>query len=487
MLSRFRLPVSPTIENTAQKFAAVFHNRANINARAGGKPNRFSIILLLLLISLFPLNATSQSDSLFKRLELAASLIRDNRIDAAERELLAILKSSPNEAHALNFLGTIRASQKRLIEAEKLFVQAIRIDPRIVGAHLNLAYLYLLKGTPDKTILELKEVLRLEPNHDEALHKLARLLLQLGRADECISLLEKPIQSTPSVALLVMRGDAYLKKGDADKAEESFLAALGRQGTAPDALLGLAQVSQLRGDAKATSYYLTRARDVAGESPDALYKLGVAALKTGAYDEAKSLLEQAIRIKSNDASYFIALGATLLKKPDLFEAERVFRRALQLQPDSSQGQMYLGYTLLKQKKYAEARTLLLKSIKADQSIPEPFYYLSLIAQAENDDRRAVEILEDVVKRFPGFANARIALGSSYMQLKNYPGARRELELAVKLNPDDPKAHYNLALLYARLKDPQRAEQEMQLVERLKNRNAQAKENDVVLPSAPNLP
>ena len=486
MLSRFRLPIGPTIENTGQKLAAVSHNSANINPQSR-KTNRFALILLLLFSAIFPLTARSQSDSSFKRLEYAASLIRDNRIDEAERELLAILRASPNEAHALNFLGTVRASQKRLIEAEKLFMQAIRIDPRIVGAHLNLAYLYLLKGTPDKTILELKEVLHLEPNHSEALHKLARLLLQQGRPDECISLLETPIQSTPSVALLVMRGEAYLKKGDAAKAEESFLAALGRQGTAPDALLGLARVSQLRGDAKATSYYLSRARESAGESPDVLYKLGVAVLKTGAYDEAKSLLEQAIRIKSNDPAYYIALGATLLKKPDLFEAERVFRRSLQLQPDSPQGQMYLGYTLLKQKKYVEARALLLKSIKADQSIPEPFYYLSLIAQAENDDRRAIGILEDVVKRFPGFANARIALGASYMQLKNYPGARRELELAVKLNPDDPKAHYNLALLYARLKDPQRAEQEMQLVERLKNRNAQAKENDVNLPSAPNLP
>jgi Flp pilus assembly protein TadD len=480
MWNRSLFLIRPTIRNSGKNVKAAFYNQKHI------KHHQCAIIpFSLLLILLSPLNGSSQSDRRIKPLEQAASLIRANRINEAEQQLINILKAAPNEPQALNLLGTVRASQSRLTEAETLFARAIRIDPRMVGAHLNLAYLYLLKGAPDKTISQLKEVLSLDPNHSEALHKLARLLLLQGRPDECINLIEKSTQPLP-VTLLVMRGEAYLKKGDADKAEESFRAALEKQSIAPDALLGLAQVSQLRGDAKASADYLYRVRQMSAASPDLLYKLGVAALKSGAYDEANSSFEQAIRIKPDDAAYHIALGATRLKKPDLFEAERAFRRALQLQPDSSQGQMYLGYSLLKQKKYTEARMYLEKSIKTDRSIPEPFYYLSLIAQGQNEEKRAVEILEDVVKRFPNFVNARIALGSSYMKLKNYPRATQELELAVKLNPDEPRAHYNLAILYARLKNPQRAEQEMQIVERLKNGNKQAKENDAILPSPPNL-
>jgi protein O-GlcNAc transferase len=449
------------------------------------RKREFHFFLIITMLLLIPLNARAQKVSPDQRLENAATFIRDNRLAEAEQELANLLKVAPKEAQALNLLGTIRASQGRLGEAEILFVRALRINNQLVGAHMNLAYLYLLKGAPEKTISELKVVLTLTPNNTEALYKLARLLLSQGRFDEGISLIEKSkAEPRTTVAFFVLLGEAYLSKGNTEKAEENYLLALGKQGDAMDALLGIVQVSQSRGDARTASLYLSRAREQIGTSPELHYKFALITLKSGIYEEAKSALEQAIKLRPNEPTYFLALGATLLKKPDLYEAEQAFRRALKLQPDSSQGQMYLGYTLLKQKQYSEARIYLEKSVKADAGIPEPLYYLGILAKEQNEDQRAVEILERVVRRFPGFANAHLALGSSYMKLKNYQRAKQELELAVKLDPNEPKAHYNLALLYARLNDPQRAQQEMQIVERLKSRNGQSNDNDVSPPSSP---
>src|SRR5256886_11210223 len=90
-----------------------------------------------------------------------------------------------------------------------------------------------------------------------------------------------------------------------------------------------------------------------------------------------------------------------------------------------------------------------------------------------------------LQAFPCFANAHVALGASYLKLKDYVRAQRELELGAKLNPDDSKAHYQLAVLYARLKDPKRAQAEMQIVERLKAVDqSQKKEGDTFV-IAPN--
>jgi len=446
-------------------------------------PLMLTVVLLSLLF--IPLNAAAQINRLDERLEQAAALLRGNRIAEAEQQLNSILKVAPQEARALNLLGTIRASQGKLDEAETLFARAVRLDPQLVGAHMNLAYLYLLKGAPEKTIAELNAVLSLDPNNPEALYKLARLLLSQGHLDDCIKVIEKSPLSQSS-AFLVVLGDAYLRKDDADKAEASYRLALNNQADAADALLGLTQVSQLRGDQKTAALYLSRAKELVGNAPDLLYRYALAALKSGRYEEAQLALEQAVKLRPDEPAYFIALGATWLKKPDLYEAEQAFRHALQLHPGSAQGQMYLGYTLLKQKKYPEARAYLEKSLQADQSMPEAFYYLGLIAQEQNEDERAVGVLEKLVERFPAFVNANvhIALGSSYLKLKNYARAKQELELGVKLNPDEPKAHYNLALLYARLKDPQRAQEEMQIVEKLKQSNGQAKENEVISPASP---
>ncbi|HTG15571.1 MAG TPA: tetratricopeptide repeat protein [Blastocatellia bacterium] len=438
--------------------------------------------MITLSVVLTQPNTPAQEASITNRIERAATLIGDNRIEEAEQQLNNVLRVRPNEAAALGLLGTIRAKQGKLNEAQALFVRAIRIDNKLIGVHMNLAYLYLLKGEPEKTALELNEVLRLDPNNAEAGYRLAWLLLSQSRFDECISLIDRARRTQrPSAPLLALLGDAYLRKGDVRKAEESYLLALKEQDTNADGLLGLATLYQSTGSSDAAALYLSRAKGVIADSPELFYKFAVAALNAQLAGDAIVALKRAIDLRPDEPSYYFLLGVTWLKKPDLQEAEEAFRQSLKLQPNNTQGQMYLGYTLLKQKKYPEARDWLEKSIKTESGTPETFYYLGLIAQEQSEDERAVQLLERSIQLLPSFAHAHIALGSTYLKLKNYTRAQQELEIGVKLNPNDSKAHYNLALLYARLKDPQRAREEMEIVERLKNSDGQLKEGDLVAP------
>jgi tetratricopeptide (TPR) repeat protein len=427
------------------------------------------VILVPLLTILVGSPVVAQVDKLVPQLEHAAGLISESHLAEAEKELAAILKAAPNEPTALNLLGTVRAQQGRLNEAEILFSRAVRGDSRFVGPHLNLAYLYILTAQPKKTMSEFREVLRLDPRNREAVDRLARLLLAQGQIDEGIRVIEQAEQSQRlSAPLLVLLGDAYLKKGDAARAEESYQHALSEQSEQTDAVLGLAEVAQFKGDANTALVHLGRARKMVASSPDTLYRFALVALRAGLFEEANGTLLAAIKLKSDDPAYFLALGTTWIKKPDLAEAEQAFRRALQLQPDSSQAQMYLGYTLLEQKKYPEAREYLEKSLQKDKSVPETYYYLGQLAQEENEDERAIQLFRKAIELVPSYSFAHAALGASYLRLKNYPLAQQELELSVKLNPNDSKAHYNLAVLFARLKNQQRTQEEMQIVEKLKN-------------------
>jgi tetratricopeptide (TPR) repeat protein len=438
------------------------------------------VAITLLFILLTASKTPAQGNTSAERLERAAALISSNRIEEAEQQLNSVLKAQPNDALAVNLLGTIRAKQGRLDEAETLFSRAIRIDNQLVGAHMNLAYLYLLKRVPEKTALELKEVIRLDPNNMDASHKLAWLLLSLGRFDECISFIEKTKQShTLTVSLRVMLGDAYSKKGEPDKAEASYLSAINDQNDNADALIGLARIFQARGDNKNAVLYLGRAKTSLTDSPDLLYSFTLSALNANLIDDAMLAVKRAIALRPEEPSYYFVLGITWLrlKKPDLQEAEQAFQQFLKSRPDDSQGQINLGYVLLKQKKYDEARGLLEKSIQKETGTPESFYYLGLIAQEQNEDNRAVELFEKAIQLLPTYAYAHIALGSIYLKLKNYPRAQAELETSVKLKPDDSKAHYNLAMLYARLKDQQRAQAEMRIVEKLKSEGQAGAEDD----------
>ena len=448
---------------------------------------RLAVVILLLAV-LVP-EVLAQSDDLVKRLEHVATLIADNRTAEAEQQISGILKRAPNEPAALNLLGTVRAKQGRLREAQLLFFRAVHADNQFVAAHMNLAYLYTLMGQPTKTISELKEVLRLDPKNIEAVDKLARFLLSQGQIDEGIKVLEQAEQSQLlSVPLLVLAGDAYLRKGNAGRAEESYQNALGQDSEDTEAVLGLAQVSQFRGDTDTASRYLARARKMVASSPDTLYRFALVAMKAGLYEEANTTLRAAVKLKSDDPAYFLALGNSWLKKPDLVDAEEAFRRALRLQPDNPQAQMYLGYTLLEQKKFPQAREWLEKSLQKDKTIPETFYYLGQLAQEQSEDERAIDLFKKAIELAPSYAFAHAGLGASYLRLRNYPLAQQELETSIKLDPGYARAHYDLAVLFARLKNQQRSQEEMQIVEKLKSKSkGPPKEGDVSAPPEPRPP
>ena len=425
-------------------------------------------VACLLVLGGYQYVSSQVRPNLVERLESAAMLIRDDRLAEAERQLDAILKSNANQPDALNLLGAVRAKQKRFDEAEKFFTRAVNANASLVSARMNLAQLYLIQSKPQAAISELNQVLRLQPDNSEAFDRLSRLLLSEKRTDEFINLIEQA-QATRSMSLslLLSLGDAYLEKKDTAKAEAAFRLALEQHSDDADAILGLAQAAQLKGDASSASSYLDRAKGSVFNSADTLRRFALVAWEARRFEEANAALKEAVKLKPDDPAFHVALGTTWLKKPDLVEAEQAFRHALQLQPENSEAQMYLGYTLLLQARYPEARELLEKSLAKQPTVAQTSFYLGLIFQEQGNDVAAVQHFKRALDLLPSFTEVHVALGRSYLTLKDYPRAQAELELAVKLSPNDIQANYQLAVLYARLKDSQRAQQQMQIVERLK--------------------
>src|SRR6185369_5278266 len=183
--------------------------------------------IILCILCLFVANVRSQSPDVVQLFEQIATLIRDDRLPEAEKELNAVLRVTPDLPVALNLMGTIRAKQNRLLEAETLFLRAVQADKNFTGARMNLVHLYLLKRTPAKAIVQLKEIVAIEPDNAEAAMQLAELLIFQGSVDECISFIEKQRAGRAvSPNLLVVLGNAYIAKNDLAKAEENYLVAL---------------------------------------------------------------------------------------------------------------------------------------------------------------------------------------------------------------------------------------------------------------------
>jgi Flp pilus assembly protein TadD len=357
-------------------------------------------IFALLCVLLSQASVAAQENKRAEQLERAASLIAADQLLEAEQQLNQVLKVAPEEATALNLLGAVRAKQGKLDEAEALFKRAVRSDNKLTGAHMNLAYLYLLKGAPEKTALELQEVLRLEPMNAEAAYRLAWLLLSQRRIEECISFVEKLKETQQlSAPLLGILGDAYLRKGEKG-----------------------AGISALK-----------RALELKPEDAAYHFALGAAWLKHPPdLQEAEQSFRQFLKLRPEDAQGQLHLGYVLLKQKQYAEARALLERSIQKGAGTPEAFYYLGLIAQGQNEDARAVELFEKAIQLAPSFAHVHIALGSTYLKMKDYPRAQQALETGVKLSPEDSKAHYNLAMLYSRLKNPERAQAEMRIVEKL-------------------------------------------------------
>ena len=101
--------------------------------------------------------------------------------EESAQEFKAELVNNPQHAEALTYLADTDIRMSQPDAALPLLEKAIRIEPTIALAHLDLGVLYGDKGRKDDALRELKEAVELSPNDENAHWRLARFYQSNGR------------------------------------------------------------------------------------------------------------------------------------------------------------------------------------------------------------------------------------------------------------------------------------------------------------------
>ncbi len=215
-------------------------------------------------------------------LQDAAQNIASGNLDHAENELQSILRITPDDYRALNFLGIIRAQQRREKQAEQIFRQVIGQKPDFASGHVNLGLLYFQMNRPDDAISELQEALHLDRTRSDAASALvsvwreqARVAVSSGDSEKALSLL------IPARKLMPTDPDVQFDFG---------MVAL-RMSLLPDAIDAFQQTLKLRGN-----------------DPPALYGLGRAYMGLMKFDDARQQFARYVELRPEDAAGHYALG-----------------------------------------------------------------------------------------------------------------------------------------------------------------------------------
>lgn len=164
---------------------------------------------------------------------LAEMYWKAQRIREAVSEAQEVLKRDPNDVPTrrllariyLRSLGDLSAGSGQSEMAAKAIEQykeIRRLDPSDTESALWLARLYRLRNEHDKAEEVLRAVLKEDPDNEAAVEQVTQLLLDEGKSDEAVKLLEGMTNQTPSPVLLDLLGDAYTQTKDLAKAEQAY-------------------------------------------------------------------------------------------------------------------------------------------------------------------------------------------------------------------------------------------------------------------------
>lgn len=107
-----------------------------------------------------------------------------NKLAEAAQEFKAELGNVPDEADAMAFLADCDIQTNDSKEALPLLQKAVRIDPGLARAHLDLGILYSEAGQREAALEQLKEAAKLAPTDVNVHWRLAKLYMAMGKRDE---------------------------------------------------------------------------------------------------------------------------------------------------------------------------------------------------------------------------------------------------------------------------------------------------------------
>jgi Tfp pilus assembly protein PilF len=146
---------------------------------------RYSVILITIfaLISGCKSDHKPDQDSLlqiFGHRNLGIGYLEENRLNEAQKEFQALIKSLPDEAMPHANSGLVYLRNNDLTHAESELKQAIKLDPKNADIRLIFAEILSHAGRNKEALMELQQGLQQNPNHLRSNYRAAQILQQEG-------------------------------------------------------------------------------------------------------------------------------------------------------------------------------------------------------------------------------------------------------------------------------------------------------------------
>lgn len=388
---------------------------------------------------------------------------REGKLDRAEQEFRATLRTKPNDPTANYNLGALYLLRG---DGAAALPYLLRVRPADTQTEVALVEANILLNNKAKA-LALAAVLSKQSPRDAHLHFSLGTVLASGR-EYPLAIHEFELADAlgpGDFQTLLQLGSAYLDAADYQKAEATLNRALKISPDSVDALYLQAQVYSHEQKTMGAFQLLFKARKLAPRNTDVIYLLARLSMNLAYYSDAIPLLEQGVKIAPAQADLRAALGESYYGAGKIQQAFNEFSRLVQLDPSAS-SYAFMGLFYLHQGQFGKAQECFKSGLGKQPGDPQCLYNLGYIADRQGNLVQGEQYLEAALKSRPDYDDALYELASSKITRGEFAPAAALLARCARLNPNKARTYYKLAVAEHGLHQPAAAERDLKVFQTL---------------------
>jgi tetratricopeptide (TPR) repeat protein len=301
-------------------------------------------------------------------------------------------------------------------------------------------------GNKDLLQEELTEIERLnkaiddDPSNAGLINKRAQYYLRNGNVNEALSDINSALQvDSKNAEHYITLSDIYLSMGKLNNCIEALEKAEELDPENTSGLLKQAEVYLILREYQKTFEYVKRALVIDDFNPIAYFIRGYALLETG--DTVKAVREF-IRATEQDQQYYEAymqLGLLYAAKNDPLSIG-YYRNAINARPDNPEPYYFLGMFFQDNEDIENAIRIYDQLLTVDPDYSDAYYNLGYINLVYTGDyEMAVKHFTDVIIREPAHTDAYYNRGYAHELSGDYNRARNDYKKALEITPNYPLA------------------------------------------------
>jgi len=392
-------------------------------------------------------------------IENAVQLLNNGDTVQAEAEARKAMQSPSTRPLALAMLGTIRLQQGRTEESTKFLVQALALNPKLVGARTTLGNAYAFESKPDLAAKCFRDVLKIDPDNFDARFDLFKLEASRRNFEQSLDLaapiMPELLKSDEAMVVLASDYGALRKKHEledlvahweqlpdpSDEAALDFGGALLTYGMRPEA------TKVFQGEA---------ARLAAHPEPALALKLGNAFLNLGLFDEAEQSAQLALSLAPNCIGCYETLAQIADRQDNSEKALAYLVAAKKQAPGDPEVLFEFGKVCLERNLLDDAFSALSKAVELQPDNDSYVYDLGSANVASRHLPEALALFQQLLRKHPQDAILTYAIGAVYYLQGKYSEAEASLKQSLAAQPNQVAASYYLGLTYDAIGDDDRA-------------------------------